>query len=186
MSKFVNVTVSTSLSTDFYLEVPDDATEDQIKEINNNIKKIDTQVKLNTKAINNIDIGLAWLNDLEKLESKKEAAEKERSEYLQKIKDFSEKETIYSKAEKAKNCTAEYVKYDNLLEAQTRDEKLLIKINDEIQVQEVLITKLKKASETAENIFNEVNNKQQDNENLWTAVSKLAAISTGSPISILF
>ena len=32
MSKFVNVTVSTSLSTDFYLEVPDDATEDQIKE----------------------------------------------------------------------------------------------------------------------------------------------------------
>lgn len=33
MSKFVNVTVSTSLSTDFYLEVPDDATEDQIKEI---------------------------------------------------------------------------------------------------------------------------------------------------------
>lgn len=148
-------------------------TEDQIKEINNNIKKIDTQVKLNTKAINNIDIGLAWLNDLEKLKSKKEAAEKERSEYLQKIKDFSEKETIYSKAEKAKNCTAEYVKYDNLLEAQTRDEKLLIKINDEIQEQEVLITKLKKASETAENIFNEVNNKQQDNENLWTAVSKL-------------
>ena len=148
-------------------------TEDQIKEINNNIKKIDTQVKLNTKAINNIDIGLAWLNDLEKLKSKKEAAEKERSEYLQKIKDFSEKETIYSKAEKAKNCTAEYVKYDNLLEAQTRDEKLLIKIKDEIQAQEVLITKLKKASETAENIFNEVNNKQQDNENLWTTVSKL-------------
>ena len=33
MSKFVNVTVSTSLSTDFYLEVPDDATEEQIKEI---------------------------------------------------------------------------------------------------------------------------------------------------------
>ena len=33
MSKFVNVTVSTSLSADFYLEVPDDATEDQIKEI---------------------------------------------------------------------------------------------------------------------------------------------------------
>ena len=33
MSKFVNVTVSTSLSTDFYLEVPDDATEDQIKEL---------------------------------------------------------------------------------------------------------------------------------------------------------
>lgn len=33
MSKFVNVTVSTSLSSDFYLEVPDDATEDQIKEI---------------------------------------------------------------------------------------------------------------------------------------------------------
>ena len=33
MSKFVKVTVSTSLSADFYLEVPDDATEDQIKEI---------------------------------------------------------------------------------------------------------------------------------------------------------
>ena len=33
MSKFVNVTVSTSLSTDFYLEVPDDATEEQIKEL---------------------------------------------------------------------------------------------------------------------------------------------------------
>lgn len=32
MSKFVNITVSTSLSTDFYLEVPDDATEEQIKE----------------------------------------------------------------------------------------------------------------------------------------------------------
>lgn len=33
MSKFANVTVSTSLSTDFYLEVPDDATEEQIKEL---------------------------------------------------------------------------------------------------------------------------------------------------------
>lgn len=33
MSKYVNVTVSTSLSTDFYLEVPDDATEEQIKNL---------------------------------------------------------------------------------------------------------------------------------------------------------
>ena len=33
MSKFVNITVSASLSTDFYLEVPDDATEEQIKEL---------------------------------------------------------------------------------------------------------------------------------------------------------
>lgn len=33
MSKYVNVTVSTCLSTDFYLEVPDDATEEQIKEL---------------------------------------------------------------------------------------------------------------------------------------------------------
>lgn len=32
MSKYVNVTVSTSLSTDFFIEVPDDATEEQIKE----------------------------------------------------------------------------------------------------------------------------------------------------------
>lgn len=31
MSKFVNVTVSTSLSTDFYLEVPDNATEEEIR-----------------------------------------------------------------------------------------------------------------------------------------------------------
>ena len=33
MSKYVNITVSTSLSTDFYLEVPDNATEEQIKEL---------------------------------------------------------------------------------------------------------------------------------------------------------
>lgn len=33
MSKYVNVTVSTSLSTDFYLEVPDDASEVQIREL---------------------------------------------------------------------------------------------------------------------------------------------------------
>lgn len=33
MSKFVNVMVSTSVSTDFYLEVPDNATEDQIREL---------------------------------------------------------------------------------------------------------------------------------------------------------
>lgn len=32
MSKFVNITVSTSLSTDFFIEVPDDSTEEQIKE----------------------------------------------------------------------------------------------------------------------------------------------------------
>lgn len=36
MSKFVNVTVSTSLSTDFYLEVLDDATEEQIRELAKN------------------------------------------------------------------------------------------------------------------------------------------------------
>lgn len=30
--KYVSVTVSTSLSTDFFIEVPDDATEEQIKE----------------------------------------------------------------------------------------------------------------------------------------------------------
>lgn len=33
MSKFVNVTVSASLSTDFYIEIPDDASEEQIKEL---------------------------------------------------------------------------------------------------------------------------------------------------------
>lgn len=31
MSKFINITVSASLSTDFYLEVPDDMTKDQIE-----------------------------------------------------------------------------------------------------------------------------------------------------------
>ena len=33
MSKFVNVTVSTSLSTDFIIEVPDDADESKIREL---------------------------------------------------------------------------------------------------------------------------------------------------------
>lgn len=33
MSKYVNITVSASLSTDFILEVPDDATEEQIQEL---------------------------------------------------------------------------------------------------------------------------------------------------------
>jgi len=33
MSKFVNITVSTSLSTDFYLEVPDNISEKEIKEL---------------------------------------------------------------------------------------------------------------------------------------------------------
>ena len=33
MSKYVNVTVSASLSTDFYIEVPDNATDAEIKEL---------------------------------------------------------------------------------------------------------------------------------------------------------
>lgn len=33
MSKYVNVTVSASLSTDFFIEVPDDATEEQVREL---------------------------------------------------------------------------------------------------------------------------------------------------------
>lgn len=33
MSKYVNITVSTSLSTDFFIEVPDNATEEIIKEL---------------------------------------------------------------------------------------------------------------------------------------------------------
>lgn len=33
MSKYVNVTVSTSLSTDFFIEVPDNATEEKIREL---------------------------------------------------------------------------------------------------------------------------------------------------------
>ena len=33
MSKLVNIVVSASISTDFYLEVADNATEDQIKEL---------------------------------------------------------------------------------------------------------------------------------------------------------
>lgn len=32
MSKFVNITVSASLSADFFIEVPDNSTEEQIKE----------------------------------------------------------------------------------------------------------------------------------------------------------
>lgn len=32
MSKFINVTVSASLSTDFYIEVPDNYTKEQIEE----------------------------------------------------------------------------------------------------------------------------------------------------------
>lgn len=31
MSNFINITVKTNLSTDFYIEVPDNATESQIK-----------------------------------------------------------------------------------------------------------------------------------------------------------
>jgi hypothetical protein len=33
MSKFVNITVSTNLSTDFYIEVPDNASNDDIKKL---------------------------------------------------------------------------------------------------------------------------------------------------------
>ena len=33
MSKLINIVVSASISTDFYLEVEDNATEDQIKEL---------------------------------------------------------------------------------------------------------------------------------------------------------
>ena len=33
MSKLINIVVSASISTDFYLEVADNATEDQIKEL---------------------------------------------------------------------------------------------------------------------------------------------------------
>lgn len=33
MSKYVNITVSTSLSTDFILEVPDDADDNKVKEL---------------------------------------------------------------------------------------------------------------------------------------------------------
>ena len=33
MNKYVRITVSTSLSTDFYIEVPDDATEEEIREL---------------------------------------------------------------------------------------------------------------------------------------------------------
>lgn len=33
MSKYVNITVSTSLSTDFFIEVPDNTTEETIKEL---------------------------------------------------------------------------------------------------------------------------------------------------------
>lgn len=36
MSKYVNVTVSASLSTDFFVEVPDDVTEEQVREIAKN------------------------------------------------------------------------------------------------------------------------------------------------------
>lgn len=147
--------------------------EDQIEEINQSIKKIDDQVKLNNKEINNIDLSITWLNDLHNLKLKKENAEKERSEYLKRINDFSEKDEIYSKAEKAKNCTAEYVKYVNFLESQERDEKLLVSLNDEMINQEKLISELKKACEKAEKNYDEVSNKQQDNEKLWTTVSKL-------------
>lgn len=33
MSKYVNVTVSASISTDFYIEVPDNVSEEKIKEL---------------------------------------------------------------------------------------------------------------------------------------------------------
>lgn len=33
MNKFVNITVSTSISTDFYLEVPENSSEEKIKEL---------------------------------------------------------------------------------------------------------------------------------------------------------
>ena len=33
MSKYVNVTVSASISTDFYIEVPDNTSEEKIREL---------------------------------------------------------------------------------------------------------------------------------------------------------
>lgn len=63
MSKYVNITVSTSLSTDFYIEVPDDADEVQIRELaekevvlpHNYYKVVDTILQRNGIRVQGID-----------------------------------------------------------------------------------------------------------------------------------
>lgn len=63
MSKWINITVSTSLSTDFLIEVADDATEEQIREQaekevilpHNYHKVVDLQLKRTGIIVHGID-----------------------------------------------------------------------------------------------------------------------------------
>lgn len=65
MSKFVNITVSTSLSTDFYLEVPDDATEEQIQELaKNEVILPHTYPNVIDKAIKRMGIQVKGLDSM--------------------------------------------------------------------------------------------------------------------------
>lgn len=65
MSKFVNVTVSTSLSTDFFIEVPDDATEEQIQELaKNEVILPHTYPNVIDKAIKRMGIQVKGLDSM--------------------------------------------------------------------------------------------------------------------------
>lgn len=65
MSKFVNITVSTSLSTDFFIEVPDDATEEQIQELaKNEVILPHTYPNVIDKAIKRMGIQVKGLDSM--------------------------------------------------------------------------------------------------------------------------
>lgn len=65
MCKYVNVTVSTSLSTDFFIEVPDDATEEQIQELaKNEVILPHTYPNVIDKAIKRMGIQVKGLDSM--------------------------------------------------------------------------------------------------------------------------
>lgn len=65
MCKYVNVIVSTSLSTDFFIEVPDDATEEQIQELaKNEVILPHTYPNVIDKAIKRMGIQVKGLDSM--------------------------------------------------------------------------------------------------------------------------
>ncbi|MBQ0050694.1 MAG: AAA family ATPase [Treponema sp.] len=147
--------------------------QEEIQQLNDEAQKLEKNSKQIQKKAEEISEGLNWLEDLEKKQQKADETLKEYNEWIQKSKDFSEKETLLSLAEKAKNCKSEYDRFQLLFEDAQEDEQSLQNARLDLNKKKIAAESAKESYVSAEKEFSEIQAQLLDNEKLWKSVRKL-------------
>lgn len=144
-----------------------------VLELENNKKVLPEKNEQIQKEINGVIEAINWINQLETFEKEKNAAQAARNKYEEDLKNFESEKKILETAEKALNCEAVYTKYSQVKSENEKDERQLELKNESFLNLKEECSKLQVNAENKKNSYKNLQNKEEENKQLWKDVRKL-------------